>query len=95
MNPAKKVLSNSVDAKVNQKQSPDKTSTEQMTLAQRLADSMAAEVGSWRFLISQSAVLAGWVGLNMMPGVPHWDQSPFMMLNVLYCEVSCKPLYDA
>ncbi|NEU75097.1 DUF1003 domain-containing protein [Hassallia byssoidea VB512170] len=84
MNPTKNVLSNSVDAKANQKRSLEKTSTEKSTLGQRLADSMAAEVGSWRFLISQSAVLAGWVGLNMMPGVPHWDQSPFMMLNLVF-----------
>lgn len=84
MNPTKKVLLNNVEAEVNQKQSLEKTSTEKSTLGQRLADSMAAEVGSWRFLISQSAVLAGWVSLNMMPGVPHWDQSPFMMLNLVF-----------
>lgn len=84
MNSAKKVLSNSVEAEVNQKRSLEKTSTEKSPLGHRLADSMAAEVGSWRFLISQSAVLASWVGLNMMPGVPHWDQSPFMMLNLVF-----------
>jgi uncharacterized membrane protein len=84
MNPAKKLLSNNVEAEVNQKQLLEKTSAEKSTLGHRLADSMAAEVGSWRFLISQSAVLAGWVGLNMMPGVPHWDQSPFMMLNLVF-----------
>ena len=84
MNPTKEVLSNSVDAKENQKRSLEKTSTEKSPLGHRLADSMAAEVGSWRFLISQSAILASWVGLNMMPGVPHWDQSPFMMLNLVF-----------
>ncbi len=90
MNSKKKVLLN-VDTEVNQKQhilnkqqSLQETSTEKQTIGQRLADSMASEVGSWRFLISQSAVLAGWVGLNMMPGVPHWDQSPFMMLNLVF-----------
>ncbi|MBW4450915.1 MAG: DUF1003 domain-containing protein [Spirirestis rafaelensis WJT71-NPBG6] len=84
MNPAKKLLSNNVEAQVNQKQLLEKTPTEKSTLGHRLADSMAAEVRSWRFLISQSAVLAGWVGLNMMPGVPHWDQPPFMMLNLVF-----------
>lgn len=58
--------------------------TNDLTLGQRLADKFAAEVGSWRFLICQSTVLAGWVGLNLMPGVPHWDESPFMMLNLVF-----------
>lgn len=46
MNPTKEVLSNSVDAKANQKRSLEKTSTEKSPLGHRLADSMAAEVGS-------------------------------------------------
>jgi uncharacterized membrane protein len=41
-------------------------------------------VGSWAFLIGQSTVLAGWVGCNLIPGAPHWDESPFMMLNLVF-----------
>jgi uncharacterized membrane protein len=55
-----------------------------LTFGQRLADSMASKVGSWAFLIGQTTVLAGWVGANLMPGVPHWDQSPFIMLNLVF-----------
>jgi uncharacterized membrane protein len=54
------------------------------TFGQRVADKMAARVGSWAFLIGQSAILTGWVGMNLMPGVPHWDQSPFIMLNLVF-----------
>ncbi|MGI0487823.1 DUF1003 domain-containing protein [Pantanalinema rosaneae CENA516] len=55
-----------------------------LTFGQRLADSMASKVGSWAFLIGQTTVLAGWVGANLMPGVPHWDESPFIMLNLVF-----------
>ncbi|QKQ73767.1 DUF1003 domain-containing protein [Nostoc sp. TCL240-02] len=91
MNPFKKVSSNNVDAKVVQKPqiveiqpAVENTSAEQLTRGQRLADQLATQVGSWGFLIGQSIVLAGWVGMNAMPGVPHWDESPFMMLNLVF-----------
>ncbi len=54
------------------------------TFGQRLADKLATKVGSWAFLIGQSTVLAGWVGCNLMPGVPHWDESPFILLNLVF-----------
>lgn len=86
-----KVSSNNVDAKVVQKPqvveiqpAVQNTSTQELTRGQRLADKFAAQVGSWGFLIGQSTVLVGWVGINLMPGVPHWDESPFMMLNLVF-----------
>lgn len=91
MNTLKTVSSNKVDAQLAQKPqvveiqpAAQDTSTQELTLGQRLADKFAAQVGSWGFLIGQSTVLAGWVGLNLMPGVPHWDESPFMMLNLVF-----------
>lgn len=54
------------------------------TVAQKLADVMAAKVGSWGFLIGQTIVLTTWVGCNLTPGLPHWDQSPFILLNLLF-----------
>ncbi|MEH1968137.1 DUF1003 domain-containing protein [Nostoc sp.] len=80
MNPAKSSTSN-----VNtQKQLLEKVEANKSTLGQRVADAMAARVGSWSFLIGQSTVLAAWVGLNLTPGVPHWDQSPFILLNLVF-----------
>ena len=58
--------------------------TSEPTLGQRVADVMAERVGSWAFLIGQTIVLTGWVGANLMPGVPHWDQSPFILLNLVF-----------
>lgn len=57
---------------------------EKTTLGQRIADAMAARVGSWGFLIGQTAVLTGWVGMNLTPGMPHWDESPFILLNLVF-----------
>lgn len=54
------------------------------TFGQKLADKMASKVGSWGFLIGQTSVLTVWVGCNLVPGVPHWDQSPFILLNLVF-----------
>jgi uncharacterized membrane protein len=62
-----------------QPQTPD-----QSTFGQRLADAMAAKVGSWSFLTVQTGILGAWVTLNMMPGVPHWDEQPFILLNLVF-----------
>lgn len=56
----------------------------QLTRGQRIADAMAAKVGSWGFLIGQTTVLAGWVGCNLIPGLPHWDEQPFILLNLVF-----------
>lgn len=66
------------------KQKPQKPEVKQLTRGQRLADVLASKVGSWPFLIGQTTVLVGWVGANLMPGVPHWDQSPFILLNLMF-----------
>jgi uncharacterized membrane protein len=74
----------------NQNSDSAALATEQFTLkkkgtrGQRLADAMASKVGSWAFIGAQSAILAGWIGANTMPGVPHWDESPFIMLNLVF-----------
>ncbi|KYC38875.1 hypothetical protein WA1_33215 [Scytonema hofmannii PCC 7110] len=90
-----KTLSNTTDTKVvrktsivenieKQQSNAHNIATEELTRGQCLADKLAAQVGSWGFLIGQSVVLAGWVGVNSIPGLPHWDESPFMMLNLVF-----------
>ncbi|HUJ43811.1 MAG TPA: DUF1003 domain-containing protein [Opitutaceae bacterium] len=56
--------------------------TEQMTLAQRSADTLASVMGSWKFIILQSAILAGWVVLNIAAWANHWDPYPFILMNL-------------
>ena len=55
---------------------------ERLMLGQRVADRVAATMGSWRFIITQSVVLACWIALNVAGFVRHWDPYPFILLNL-------------
>jgi len=62
------------------------TETEQnnaRTLADRLSDGMASFGGSWAFLIVFSAVVAGWILLNLAQGERAFDAYPFILLNLV------------
>jgi uncharacterized membrane protein len=66
---------------------------ESMTLGQRVADTVARNVGSWRFILIQSFLLSCWLfanvylvfhnyqanGLNFKA----WDPYPFILLNLM------------
>jgi uncharacterized membrane protein len=54
-----------------------------LTAGQQVADTVAANMGSWRFIIIQSAILAAWVTLNILAWVRHWDPYPFILLNLV------------
>ena len=54
----------------------------QLTVGQRIADAVAAGMGSWRFIIIQSVILAIWVALNVTAYVQRWDPYPFILLNL-------------
>jgi uncharacterized membrane protein len=53
-----------------------------LTLGQRIADIVAATMGSWRFIIIQSAILLVWIALNITAYIQHWDPYPFILLNL-------------
>jgi uncharacterized membrane protein len=53
-----------------------------LSMGQRIADGVAATMGSWRFIITQSIVLAVWVVLNVIAFIQHWDPYPFILLNL-------------
>ena len=54
----------------------------QLTTGQRIADTVAATMGSWRFIIIQSAILVFWIAANIMAFINHWDPYPFILLNL-------------
>ncbi len=57
---------------------------EEATFGQRLADSMANALGSWPFIIGQSAFMAGWIAFNLYAIFgAHWDPYPFIFLNLV------------
>lgn len=53
-----------------------------LTLGQRIADTVAATMGSWTFIIIQSVLLALWIALNITAYVKRWDPYPFILLNL-------------
>jgi uncharacterized membrane protein len=53
------------------------------TRGQRLADTVAATIGSWRFIAIQSTAIAVWITGNVMTGSAAWDPYPFILLNLL------------
>ena len=60
----------------------------QRTLGERVADGVAASVGSWPFIITQSILLAAWILANAvlirdwLGGKP-FDPYPFILLNLV------------
>ncbi len=56
---------------------------ERMTVGQKIADGVAATVGSWRFIIIQSTILAFWLALNITGIIFRWDPYPFILLNLM------------
>ena len=55
---------------------------QQLSLGERVADRFATVMGSWPFIIIQSAILAIWVVLNLAAYINHWDPYPFILLNL-------------
>ncbi len=57
---------------------------ESRSFGQRLADNVANGMGSWRFIIYQTIIVAVWVVLNFIAFAYHWDPYPFILLNLLF-----------
>src|SRR5215210_1642424 len=59
-----------------------RTASAQLTTGQRIADTVAATMGSWTFIIIQSVILMFWIALNITAYVQQWDPYPFILLNL-------------
>ena len=59
-----------------------KPKDDDLTPGQRIADWVAAGMGSWPFIIVQSIILAVWIALNVTAWIRHWDPYPFILLNL-------------
>lgn len=56
---------------------------EQLTVGQKVADKVAANMGSWRFIIIQSIILLAWIVLNLTQLIfKAFDPYPFILLNL-------------
>ena len=65
---------------------------EQLTAGQRASDWIAAKIGSWHFIIGQSALLTLWAILNVTAWIQHWDPYPFILMNLV---LSLQAAYTA
>jgi len=56
-----------------------------MTFGQRIADAVASGMGSWRFIIIQTCIVAVWIVLNLIEVLfKPFDPYPFILLNLLF-----------
>jgi len=70
-----------VRQRMRMESTPDKPAHE-LTFGQRVADRVAATMGSWTFILIQTAILAVWIVLNVTAYVQKWDPYPFILLNL-------------
>ena len=59
----------------------DKSEPE-FSMGDKVADKVAATMGSWPFIIIQTAILLVWIVLNVTAYVEQWDPYPFILLNL-------------
>ena len=54
------------------------------SIGDRLSDSVANGMGSWKFIIWQTVIVLIWMALNIVAFVQHWDPYPFILLNLIF-----------
>jgi uncharacterized membrane protein len=67
---------------VRKSRTNSRSAASQLTMGQKIADSVAATMGSWKFIIIQSAILLLWIVLNITAYIQQWDPYPFILLNL-------------
>ncbi len=58
--------------------------TSNLSFGDRLADTVANGMGSWKFIIWQTIIVVLWMALNVIGLVEHWDAYPFILLNLIF-----------
>ncbi len=55
----------------------------ELTTGQKISDTVARVVGSWKFIIIQSFFIAGWIVYNTVNSSNVWDPYPYILLNLM------------
>jgi uncharacterized membrane protein len=50
----------------------------------RFAEGMARFLGTGRFIVGQTVLVVGWIVLNTVGAIKHWDPYPFILLNLAF-----------
>lgn len=69
---------------MNQKKTWHQSHKDDLNFGQKLSDSVANGMGSWRFIIIQTIIVFIWMILNSIAWFYHWDVYPFILLNLLF-----------
>jgi uncharacterized membrane protein len=62
----------------------NKAHHEDLTLSLRIAEAVAKNMGSMRFIVIQTILIALWIALNLTVVVMRWDPYPFILLNLVF-----------
>ncbi len=54
-----------------------------LTTGQKISDTVAKTVGSWKFIIIQSICILGWITYNSVNNTNSWDPYPYILLNLM------------
>jgi uncharacterized membrane protein len=50
----------------------------------RVSEAVARFLGTGRFLVGQTVLVVGWIVLNTVAAVHHWDPYPYILLNLAF-----------
>ncbi len=50
----------------------------------RFSEGLARFLGTGKYLVGQTALVIGWIIINVLAGVHHWDPYPFILLNLAF-----------
>jgi uncharacterized membrane protein len=50
----------------------------------RFSEAIARFLGTGRFLVGQTVLVIGWIALNTVGLIKHWDPYPFILLNLAF-----------
>ena len=55
-----------------------------LSFGDKVSDTVANGMGSWKFIIWQTIFVILWMILNIIGFVKHWDVYPFILLNLIF-----------
>lgn len=50
----------------------------------RFSEALARFLGTGKYLFGQTLLVIGWIILNVIAGIHHWDPYPFILLNLAF-----------
>jgi uncharacterized membrane protein len=50
----------------------------------RVSEAIARFMGTGRFLVAQTVIVVGWILVNSVGFIQHWDPYPFILLNLAF-----------